>query len=1314
MFVSKYPDYHKINVAELRTGLILASTEEQEVGDFIGEKEPFLQATTPPQILSVDVIKHPPNDKPYLVFRSAILTMKPASDRQENFRAVVSLYVDTEEFLRPMLGAVWGMGETSDIVLVNGERRILMPLKYRLADGTLSRVLEYQIEADPARLAVARKEGVVAARDYRGVPVLAAYRTIMVTPDVRWGMVVKHDQAEVFGPMWQGLLYSSLVGLGGIVVALLIMVRITTRIVRPIEDLSETARRVEEGDLNARAPVTRCDEVGTLAETFNSMVERVRRWHVELEEQVKTRTVQLSQEIEQRKQTEQELSREREWLGTTLRSIGAGVISTDTQGNVLSVNQMAETLTGWSEEEAVGRPLEEIFLIINAKNRQPCENPVQKVLESGHIVGLANDTVLIGRNGTERVLADSGAPIRTDKGDIEGVVLAFRDVTERKRAEEALRESEEKYRILVQTAHEGIHVVQDGIFKFLNPTLVEIYGHSEEELLTRPFAEFIHPDDREMVLDRSLRQARGEEVPSRYAHRVLTKDGRTKWVEIDSAAISWKGKPAVLVFTSDVTEHKQMEEAIKERDAQYRNLVEESFDGIMVTKETKITFVNSSLCQMLGYSKEELEGMDYRQLPHPDFSDAAHERALARMRGESVPSHYELKFQRKDGSAFEGEIHSRAVEIRGAPGVQVWIRDITERKNAEESLRQSEERYRATFNNAAVGIDLVDSDLRLLEANDTLLDFLGYTRAELSNLTIYDVTHPADIESTRTFSHAIVRGDAEDFRLEKRYVRKDGSVVWADTSVSAIRDQAGQYVASVGVIVDITSRKKSEEARVRLATAIEQAAEAILITDSEGTIAYANPAFENTTGYSRQEAIGANPRILSSGQHDAGFYANMWQTISSGKVWSGHLINRKKDGTFFEEEATISPVKDDSGRIVNYVAVKRDVTKEVVLQKQLIQAQKMEAVGTLAGGIAHDFNNLLTIILGFAELVLMDMEEDNPSRADIQKIIDSAYSGASLVQRLLTYSRHGETSPGLLDVRHEIEQVRELLSRTIPRMISLEVSLADDVAPIYGDSTQIQQVVMNLALNAADAMQDGGKLTIEAKNCVLDDAYCATRPGVKPGDHVLLTVSDTGQGMGRQLMERMYDPFFSTKQRGSDTGTGLGLAIVHSIVEQHRGHMTCDSAPGKGTRFELYFPAMTTETHLEDVQEKVAALGGTETILLVDDDEFIRDLGKRILSRAGYKVLTACNGREALDIYRKEMGKISLVVLDIVMPVMGGRQCIPELSNRSESEAPRFHRVSSEDDEGAQAISTFPFGFIRKPFAVSRLLQAVREIIDKE
>ncbi len=759
-----------------------------------------------------------------------------------------------------------------------------------------------------------------------------------------------------------------------------------------------------------------------------------------------------------------------------------------------------------------------------------------------------------------------------------------RTLTERTRAEEALRESEEKYRVLVERAHEGILVAQDGIHRFVNPAAANIWGYSQEELLSRPLGEFIHPDDRDMVVDRSLRRAEGGEIPGRYDHRVLTKDGKTKWVEIDSGAISWKGSPAVLVFATDVTDRRNMEEALKEREEWYRTLVEESFDGIFVQKGPKIVFANSRLYEMLGYSAGELEGQEHWLVYHPDYRAITSRRAIARMLGKDPVSQYEVKLQRKDGTSFDGEISARAVTVRGGPGVQVWLRDIS-------------------------------------------------------------------------------------------------------------------------------GRKRSELARRRLATAVEQAEETIMITDPSGSIQYVNPAFEKTTGFTTKEALGKNPSILKSGRHGEELYRDLWNSITHGKVWKGRFVNRRKNGTLFSEDATISPVRDRTGRIVNFVAVKRDVTEGLALQQQLLQAQKMEATGTLAGGIAHDFNNLLTVVMGFSELLLAEKEQDHPEYADLQKIFHAAKNGADLVQRLLMFSRKSEPKPVPMNLNKQIVQVEKLLRRTIPRMVDIGLELSPDLPRIDADPSQVEQVLMNLAVNARDAMPDKGKLTVRTDILTLDEEYCRLQVEASPGEYVVLGVSDTGHGMDKQTLEHIFEPFFTTKEMGR--GTGLGLAMVYGIVKQHNGHITVHSEVGHGTTFQVYLPAIPGEAETGVETSEEAPAFGTETVLLVDDEEYVRELGARILTKQGYTVLQAENGKKALDLFDKERSQISLVILDLIMPKMGGKECLKELLKIDPQVNVLVASGYSADASVEDTIQMGAKSFVAKPFRSNDLLRDVRRVLDR-
>ena len=412
------------------------------------------------------------------------------------------------------------------------------------------------------------------------------------------------------------------------------------------------------------------------------------------------------------------------------------------------------------------------------------------------------------------------------------------------------------------------------------------------------------------------------------------------------------------------------------------------------------------------------------------------------------------------------------------------------------------EQFRSLFENSLDAILLTMPDGRYSKANPAACQMFGMTEEEICRAgreAIVDITDP------RLKLGLEERKRTGKFQGELNFKRKDGSLFPAELSSVMFKDAQGQLKTTM-IIRDISQPQTSEQTQKRLATAVEQAAEAIVITDDNGIIQYVNPAFERITGYSREEAIGQNPRLLKSGEHDTKFYEQMWDTIKGGRVWSGQLVNRKKDGQIYHEEATISPVKDASGKIVNFVAVKRDITENLALSKQLLQAQKMEAVGTLAGGVAHDFNNVLQVALGYSELILGDEGLPQSHRADLQRINEASRRGADLVQRLLTFSRKSEVKPVPLNLNHRITEFRKMLERTVPKMIEIQLFLAEDLATINADATQMDQILMNLAVNARDAMPEEGKLVIETANVVLDEEYATSHLDVKPGQYVLLNI----------------------------------------------------------------------------------------------------------------------------------------------------------------------------------------------------------------
>jgi PAS domain S-box-containing protein len=404
-------------------------------------------------------------------------------------------------------------------------------------------------------------------------------------------------------------------------------------------------------------------------------------------------------------------------------------------------------------------------------------------------------------------------------------------------------------------------------------------------------------------------------------------------------------------------------------------------------------------------------------------------------------------------------------------------------------------------------------------------------------------------------------------------VGPEGKPIWEEWADRGLFDTRGRLIEIQSVGRNITERKLAEIELQRLSTAIENATEEIIITDTEGRIQYVNPAFEKLTGYSRTEAIGKNPRFLRSGHHDAEFYRQFWETILSGKVWTGEMTNRKKDGSLVIQEGNISPIRGADEEVVGFVSIKRDVTERERLREQLLQAQKMEAIGTLASGIAHDFNNILTAIMGNADIALLtDLGPDHPARRSVEKISLAAGRAARLVNQILTFSRTKSQALASVDFAAVAREVVNLLQSTLPSTIEIHINIATERTKILADPVQCQQILMNLGTNAAHAMRHtGGKLVFDLQDVLLDNDSAAHYDNLEPGDYLRIDVSDTGEGMTLGVQDRIFEPYFTTKDSGE--GTGLGLAVVHGIVTKVNGAIAVKSAPGKGSRFRLLFPA---------------------------------------------------------------------------------------------------------------------------------------------
>ena len=544
-------------------------------------------------------------------------------------------------------------------------------------------------------------------------------------------------------------------------------------------------------------------------------------------------------------------------------------------------------------------------------------------------------------------------------------------------------------------------------------------------------------------------------------------------------------------------------------------------------------------------------------------------------------------------------------------------------------------------------------------------------------------------------------------------------LVFFSTMFKKREERLTELVSSVASQLSLVIKQKKAEEEIRkrnielalLTQVIEQTIESVIITDTEGIIVYVNPTFERISGYNRSEVIGKMPNIIKSGEHDARFFQEMWATIKAGKIWRGQIINKRKDGTLYTDESTIIPVRDEKGTIVNFAGIQNDATHDIQLEEQYRQMQKMEAIGQLTAGIAHDFNNIMTAVNGYAELLQMRFPQEDPRQQFLNNIIYSGEKATNLIQQLLAFSRRQVIEPKVLNLNHVVDNMSKMLKRLIGEHVQLKTILSPDLWNIKSDPTQIEQIIVNLAVNARDAMPDGGQLTIETANVVLDDNFVSTHLETSPGDFIMIALYDTGQGMSKSVASHIFEPFFTTK--GIGKGTGLGLSTVYGIVKQNNGSIWVYSEEGSGTTFKIYLPR-TTESVDEIPGSEAAkeAPGGDETILVAEDDEKVRELVSQILTTRGYKVLVAKDGQEAIQVSNRHFGDIHLLLTDVIMPVMTGKILSEQITQARPGIRVLFMSGYAADMIGLQMIRAADLPLIQKPFNTGELLSKVREILD--
>ena len=899
-------------------------------------------------------------------------------------------------------------------------------------------------------------------------------------------------------------------------------------------------------------------------------------------------------------------------------------------------------------------------------------------------------------------------------------LVSFTDISERVKAEEALKESELKFRTIVENSHAGIVLIDNSYsIIYSNPEFSILTGYTQKELTGKDFRILLDEESKNLVSDRYRRRQQGENVPPQYEFNVLRSDGTLRRVEIRSSVVKAQdGNSVTIAQTLDITDRKEAEKALSESEQKYRSLAETATDFIIIHDlKGNITYANKAAMEISGFG-DKLINMNIVQIVPDNQQKNLNERGKRRIANDDSKFIFETKARTFQGKEIPMEVSSTLLRKQGRPsGVLLVVRDISKRKQAEEALRQSEQKLKQLIDNSLTGIYITQRHV-IKFCNKKFVDIFGFDSVdEMLGIHIKELVEPSSWALVDSEVQQRESGAKETSRYEFKCVRKDGTVF--DAEVLGGRIQYQGEIAVQGTMIDISERKKAQEQISRLATVVEQAAESIIITDLEGVIQYVNPSFTKVTGYSKAEAVGKKPNILSSGKHDTTFFKDLWDTIIAGKKWKNVIINKRKNNEIYYERAAIFPIKDENGKNINYAAILRDITIEKKLEAQLQQAQKMEAIGTLSGGIAHDFNNLLTVINGHAEIALLHTNKEIRAHNDLLSILKAGKRAEKLTNQLLAFSRKQIHELKIIEMNTVIRDLDKMLRRLIPADIQIDYNLSADLPFIEADPGQIEQILINLVINARDAIsgkEKGGtdkQILIQTELQDLDDLFVEQNSGSQAGLHVCMHVQDTGSGMDEEVKSRIFEPFFTTKEVGK--GTGLGLATVYGIVKQNNGYICVDSNPGEGSEFTVYWPVTKRAPAPELVQKfNKNNLSGSEHILLVEDDDGVRNFSSDALKNFGYKILEARSGKNALELIERKKEPVDLIITDLIMPGMNGSELIDSIRKKMPLSKALYVSGYTYDHLLQNGALKENINFLQKPYSVQKLLEMIREILDTE
>jgi two-component system cell cycle sensor histidine kinase/response regulator CckA len=973
-------------------------------------------------------------------------------------------------------------------------------------------------------------------------------------------------------------------------------------------------------------------------------------------------------------------------------------ISIQNEGNIAYINPAGAKLFGAATpEQLIGKAVTDF---VYPNHRDIARERIRQIVKDGKVITPIEEK-FICLDGTVLNLEIAAAPITYHNKPCGQII--FRDITERRKAEEKLR----LFRNLIDQSNDAIFVddPETGRILDVNDKACSSLGYSREELLS------MHVFDIETALSDHFSWKEHVQEVEKKGYLILDglqrrKDGGILPVEVNVSYVSLGKNNYTLTVARDISERKRMENALRESEDTYRTVFETTGTVMAVVEEdTKISLVNEEFEKLTGYSREEVEGKKSwtEFVVKEDLERTIKNHRERRINSKLAPNKYEFRLIDRNGS-----IRDVLLTIAMIPGTKRSIAsllDITEHRQSEEALKESEERYRRLVESSPDGI-IVHNQREFVFFNMAGAKILGAANPEeLIGKPIRQFIHPDYWEIVKDRLSLEKKGEAVPL-IEEKWLRLDGTPV--DVDVVAISSTHNSKLEVHAVIRDITEHKRAEEMIREQAALLDKAQDAILVWNLESSITYWNKSAQRLYGWTAEEVVNKNVNKLLYNKEESSQPNEVQKSVIERGEWNGELHHVTKDGGDIIVDSRWTLMHDTKGKPKSILVINTDITGKKKLEEQFLRAQRMESIGTLAGGIAHDINNVLSPIMLSLEL-LKEKFTDNQSQQLIDILDRSAKRGASLIKQVQSFARgvEGERIP--LQTANLISEIRQMAKETFPKSIEIRTDIPKDLFTISGDATQLHQVMMNLGVNARDAMPDGGILSISAENVFIDENFAHINIEARVGRYIVIAVTDTGTGIPPKIMDRMFEPFFTTKEHGK--GTGLGLSTALGIVKSHGGFINVYSEVGNGTTFKVYLPAITTtETQKAEEPTRELVTGHGELILIVDDEDQIRDITSSALKTHGYSVLTASNGMEAITLYEQNREEIKLVLMDMMMPVMDGLVGIQELRKIN----PELKIIAAsgltEKDKLTRAAGTVN-AFLPKPYTTGRLLITIHEVL---